>query len=132
VPLVRDEARKAEPVGGREVLHEVPVRVDGSVRLAAGSAKAREALAQYVPRPTAGQGPARGVRPPLSLQKLLVAEAGTDTVIYRAPYSDYFKTASIPTTPLSLRGSYHSPPPCTPTRGRHGSPVLAIRSRSEP
>jgi hypothetical protein len=26
------------------------------------------------------------------LQKLLVDEAGTDTVIYRAPYSDYFKT----------------------------------------
>ena len=53
---------------------------DGSVHLTAGSAKAREALCQYV------------VRPPVSLQKLLVDEEGTDTVVYRAPYNDYFKT----------------------------------------
>jgi hypothetical protein len=37
-------------------------------------------LAQYV------------VRAPLSLQNLLVDEGGTDTVVYRAPYSDYFRT----------------------------------------
>ena len=37
-------------------------------------------LAQYI------------VRPPVSLQNLLVEEGGTDTVVYRAPYSDYFRT----------------------------------------
>ena len=46
----------------------------------AGSAKTREALAQYI------------VRPPVSLQNLLVDEGGTDTVVYRAAYSDYFHT----------------------------------------
>ena len=51
-----------------------------SIRIQAGSAKTREALAQYI------------VRPPVSLQNLLVDEGGTDTVIYRAPYSDFFKT----------------------------------------
>jgi hypothetical protein len=66
--------------------------VDASVRIPAGSTKAREALAQYIPGPTAGRRPARGVRPPVSLQKLLVDEGGTDTVVYHAPYSDYFKT----------------------------------------
>jgi len=66
--------------------------VDASIRIPAGSAKAREALAQYIPRPTAGRSPARGARPPISLQKLLVDEGGTDTVVYRAPYSDYFHT----------------------------------------
>jgi hypothetical protein len=54
--------------------------VDDSIRIQAGSAKTREALAQYI------------VRPPVSLQNLLVDEGGTDTVVYRAPYSDYFKT----------------------------------------
>ncbi len=54
--------------------------VDASVRIPASSAKAREALAQYI------------VRPPVSLPKLLVEEGGTDTVIHHAPYSDYFKT----------------------------------------
>jgi hypothetical protein len=37
-------------------------------------------LAQYV------------VRAPVSLRNLLVDEGGTDSVIYRAPYSDFFKT----------------------------------------
>lgn len=55
--------------------------VDSSVRIPAGSTKAREALSQYI------------VRPPISLQKLLVDE-GRDAVVYRAPYSDYFRTDS--------------------------------------
>ena len=46
--------------------------LDASIRIPAGSAKTREALAQYI------------VRPP--------EEGGTDTVVYRAPYSDYFRT----------------------------------------
>jgi hypothetical protein len=54
--------------------------VNASIRLPAGSAKTREALAQYI------------VRPPISLQNLLVDEGGTDTVVYRAAYSDYFPT----------------------------------------
>jgi hypothetical protein len=54
--------------------------LDASIRIPAGSAKTREALAQYI------------VRPPVSLQNLLVEEGGTDTVVYRAPYSDYFRT----------------------------------------
>jgi hypothetical protein len=54
--------------------------VDASIRIPAGSAKTREALAQYI------------VRPPVSLQNLLVEEGGTDTVVYRAAYSDYFRT----------------------------------------
>ncbi len=66
--------------------------VDASIRIPAGSAKTREALAQYIPGPTAGRRPARGVRPPVSLENLLVDEGGTDTVVYRAPYSDYFHT----------------------------------------
>ena len=45
-----------------------------------------------IPGPTAGRRPARGVRPPVSLQKLLVDEGGPDTVDYRAAYSDYFHT----------------------------------------
>jgi hypothetical protein len=68
--------------------------VDASIRIPAGSAKTREALAQYIPRPAAGRSPARGVRPPVSLRNLLVDEGGTDTVVYRAPYSDHFKTDS--------------------------------------
>ena len=47
--------------------------VDASIRIPAGSAKTREALAQYI------------VRPPVS-------EGGTDTVVYRAAYSNYFHT----------------------------------------
>jgi len=66
--------------------------VDASIRLPAGSSKTREALAQYIPGPAAGRRPARGVRPPVSLQHLLLDEGGTDTVVYRAPYSDYFHT----------------------------------------
>jgi len=54
--------------------------VDASILIPAGSAKTREALAQYI------------VRPPVSLQNLLVDEGGTDTVVCRAPYSDYFHT----------------------------------------
>jgi len=53
--------------------------LDASIRIPAGSAKTREALAQYI------------VRPPVSLQNLLV-EGSTDTVVYRAPYNDYFRT----------------------------------------
>jgi hypothetical protein len=56
--------------------------IDDSIRIRAGSAKTREALAQYI------------VRPPVSLQNLPVDEGGTDTVIYRAPYSDFFKTGT--------------------------------------
>jgi hypothetical protein len=54
--------------------------VDATVRIPAGSAATRQALSQYI------------VRPPVSLQKLLVDGGGTDTVVYRAPYSDYFHT----------------------------------------
>ena len=54
--------------------------LDASIRIPAGSAKTRESLAQYV------------VRAPVSLRDLLLDEAGTDTVVYRAPYSDYFET----------------------------------------
>ena len=32
------------------------------------------------------------MRPPVSLQHLLLDEGGTDTVVYRAAYSDYFHT----------------------------------------
>jgi hypothetical protein len=54
--------------------------VDASIRIPATSTRTREALAQYV------------VRAPVSLQNLLVDEGDTDSVIYRAPYSDFFKT----------------------------------------
>jgi len=54
--------------------------VDASIRIPATSTRTREALAQYV------------VRAPVSLQNLLVDEGGTDSVIYRAPYCDFFKT----------------------------------------
>jgi hypothetical protein len=54
--------------------------LDASIRIPGGSAKTREALAQYI------------VPPPVSLQNLLVEEAGTHTVVYRAPYNDYFRT----------------------------------------
>jgi hypothetical protein len=54
--------------------------VDASIRIPATSTRTREALAQYV------------VRAPVSLQNLLLDEGGTDSVIYRAPYSDYFRT----------------------------------------
>ncbi len=54
--------------------------VDASIRIPAGSAETRQALAQYI------------VRPPVSLQHLLVDQGDTDTVVYRAPYSDYFHT----------------------------------------
>ena len=54
--------------------------VDASIRIPAGSAKTREALAQYI------------VSAPVSLRNLFVDEGGTDTVVYRAPYSDFFKT----------------------------------------
>ena len=54
--------------------------VDASIRIPTGSTETRQALAQYI------------VRPPVSLQKLLVDQGGTDTVVYRAPYSDYFHT----------------------------------------
>ena len=52
--------------------------LDASIRIPAGSAKTREALSQYI------------APPPVSLEKLLVEEGGTDTVVYRAPYSDCF------------------------------------------
>ena len=54
--------------------------VDASIRIPATSARTREALAQYV------------LRAPFCLQNLLVDEGGTDTVVYRAPYTDYVKT----------------------------------------
>ena len=54
--------------------------MDASIHLSAGSSKIREALAQYI------------VRPPVSLKHLLLDEGGTDTVVYRAAYSDYFHT----------------------------------------
>ena len=55
--------------------------VDATVRIPAGSSTTRQGLSRY------------SVRPPLSLQKLLVDE-GRDAVVYRAPYSDYFRTDS--------------------------------------
>ncbi len=54
--------------------------VDASIRIPATSTRTREALAQYV------------VRAPVSLHNLLVDEEGTNSVIYRSPYSDFFKT----------------------------------------
>jgi hypothetical protein len=54
--------------------------VEASIRISATSTRTREALAQYI------------VRAPVSLQNLLVDEGGTDSVIYRSPYSDFFKT----------------------------------------
>lgn len=63
--------------------------VDNLVRILASSTKARQALALYI------------VRPPVSLHKLLVDEGGTDTVIYHAPYSHYFKTATKRYSPPS-------------------------------
>ena len=56
--------------------------MDARIRIPATSARTREAPAQYV------------LRAPLSLQDLLVDEGGTDAVLYRAPYSDFFKTDS--------------------------------------
>ena len=53
--------------------------VDASIRIPATSTRMREAQVQYV------------VRAPVSLQNLLVDEGGTDTVVYRAPFSDFFK-----------------------------------------
>jgi hypothetical protein len=87
--------------------------VDASVRIPAGSAKARVALSQYIPGPTAGRRPARGVRAPVSLQKLLVDEGGTDTVVYRAPYSDYFHTDTkvFPAVEFLVEVLQHLPDP---------------------
>ena len=75
--------------------------VDGSVRVPAGSAKAREALSQYI------------VRPPVSLQKLLVDEGGADTVVYRAPFNDYFGTDTkvFPATEFLVEVLQHLPEP---------------------
>jgi hypothetical protein len=65
--------------------------VDASIHLPAGSSKTHEALAQYIPRPTAGRRPARGVRPPVSLQHLLLDEGGT------IPWSIALPTPTIST-----------------------------------
>jgi hypothetical protein len=54
--------------------------VDATVRIPPGSSATRQALSQYI------------LRPPLSLQKLLVDGGGTHTVVYHAPYSHYFHT----------------------------------------
>jgi hypothetical protein len=87
--------------------------LDASIRILASSAKTREALAQYI------------VHPPVSLQNLLVEEGGTHTVVYRAPYSDYFRTdtkifppssswsRSSSTCPTRAADSY-APTGCTP------------------
>jgi hypothetical protein len=53
--------------------------VDLSVKTAATSSKAREALSQYI------------ARPPVSLKKMLVEEhAGS--VLYQSGYNPYFRT----------------------------------------
>ena len=57
--------------------------VDASIRIPARSAETRDALAQYI------------LRPPISLQNLLVDEGGTDIVAYRAPYSHYSHTNTL-------------------------------------
>jgi hypothetical protein len=54
--------------------------VDASIRIPAGSPAIREALAQCI------------VRPPVSLQHLLLDEGDTDTVVHRAPSYDCFHT----------------------------------------
>jgi hypothetical protein len=54
--------------------------VDASVRIPAGSSKAREAVSQYLAR-------AR-----VSLQKLLVEEGGAVRVLYYTAYNPYFRT----------------------------------------
>jgi hypothetical protein len=53
--------------------------VDGSVRIPAGSARTREALAQYI------------ARAPLSLSKLVVEDHAA-TVLYHTAYNPYFRT----------------------------------------
>ena len=82
--------------------------VDATIRIPATSAKTREALAQYV------------VRAPVSLHNLLVDEGGTDTVVYRAPYNDYFKTDTkvFPAVGFLVEVLQHLPDPhCRLIRG---------------
>jgi hypothetical protein len=67
--------------------------VDLSAKIPATSSKAREALAQYIPRPTAGRTPARGARPPVSLKKMLV-EDHSGNVLCRSEYNPFFGTDS--------------------------------------
>jgi hypothetical protein len=76
---------------GKQSTHLQPVH------LAADSARAREALAQYLPG--------------LSLQRLLVEEGGTDTLLYRAPHSDCFKTDTrvFPAVEFLVEVLQHSP-----------------------
>ena len=51
------------------------------------------------------------MRPPVSLEKLLVKEGGTDTVVYRAAYSDYFHidTKVFPAVEFPLELLQHLP-----------------------
>ena len=62
--------------------------VDLSVKIPATSLKARVALAEYIPWPSAVRSTARGARPPLSLKKILVEEHG-GSVPYRSEYKEY-------------------------------------------
>jgi len=86
----------------------------------AGSAKAREALSQYL------------VRPPVSLQKLLVHEGGTDTVVYRAAYSDYFHTDTkvFPAIESLVEVLQHLPDPRSPLIRSDG--LSSSRARGTP
>jgi hypothetical protein len=53
------------------------------------------------------------VRPPVSPQKLLVDEGGTDTVVYRAPHGDYFHTDTkvFPAVQFLVEVLQHLPDP---------------------
>jgi hypothetical protein len=105
--------------------------VDASIRIPAGFTETHQALAQYT------------VRPPVSLQKLFVDQGGTDTVVYRAPYSDYFHTdtkvfppssfwsRSSSTCPTRAADSF-APTGCTPLGLVARGPVALTSSASLP
>ena len=82
--------------------------------------------------PTAARRPARGVRPPVSLQNLLLDEGGMDTVVYRAPYSDYFHT-DTKAFPYPTRGAdSFAPMACTPRAAAARGPAALTSSASLP
>jgi hypothetical protein len=103
-------------------------RVDGSVRIPATSTKTRVSLAQYIPWPTAGRSPARGARPPVSLQKMLVEEADS-SVLYRSEYNPFLKTNArlFPAVEFLVQLLQHLPDSRTRLIRRYG--LYSSRSR---
>ena len=89
--------------------------IDASIRIPAGSTETRQALAQYI------------VRPPVSLQKLLVDQGGTDTEVYRAPCSDYFHSDMevFPAIEFLVEVLQHLPPPPR-SRGLEARPSTPV------